>query len=906
MQSRQSFRSKQSRSRTKGRGSVPPLAAHCLQVVDLCLLGILFVAPLFFGGRHLLGRLVFIALASIAGVAWFIHQALLKQAQWTRTWANILGFAALLLVTVQVVPLALHSLGKIAPRNMSLLTLWNNGLRNNGVRAIPPLGEWRTLSLDPSSTKIALATLLAYVLLFITAAGRLRKVTDVERLLRGVALAAILMGGFGILQYFTSNGLYFWSYEYPFSTTSLAAKGSFTTKNHFAHFLVLGVGPLLAWVVLHLRHLRKNKNDPLSNARVSTTVTTLGLYAGLGIVALAVLLSFSRGGILVLMVASTITVAIFYRRGLLSSSYLYGLAMLGLVVVGLLSLSGYDRVAHRMGHFTSGSLEQLDNNEGRRKIWTANIEAIQAGSLFGSGAGTHREIYPVYFPQSPTLEHTHAENGYLQVATENGLLGIGLLVLMLLMVGSWCWQALRHAPSNQALILAGAVTASLMVSIIHSVVDFVWFIPACMSLTILLAACALRLAQLATAEHLPSTPSLSPWTRSRWIGLAATTACAAAWALSAIIGPAAASIHWDKYLLSSRENRHPTLRQSVSEPSAQDDPAHLQARTEAMIYHLQKTLTHNPLSGRAHLRLAGKNLQLFEQRQLVSDNSMSIDQIRDAAIASQFASAQALRKWLVQAFGENSRLLYRAHYHARQALRLCPLQGEGYLYLANLCFLEGHSTPAINAYLEQGLRVRPHSGRVLFEAGRQRLLLGQVEQGFGDWQKIYNETGPHQQKIIRLLAGQLPANGFLEFFAPGWSTLPTLWKQYRERGTPDDWQEILDYTAAVAEKSRAQQSSYQAAHIRHALGDMHQALSHPEQALIYFQQALKLSPNVYTFRRSLGRALLQAKQYPLAEPHLRWCLARKPGNESLQEELIQATKSRLTQTANTSLDPTHR
>jgi len=901
MQSRQFFRSKQSRSRTEGKGSAPPLAAHCLQIVDLCLLGILFVAPLFFGGRHLLGRLVFIALATTAGVAWLTHQALLKQAKWTQTWANVVGFAALVVVTLQVIPFALHSLEKMTPRNISLLTLWNSG-----VSAIPPLGEWRTLSLDPSSTKIALATLLAYVLLFITAAGRLQKIADVERLLRWVAMAAILMAGFGILQYFTSNGLYFWFYEYPFSTTLSATKGSFSTRNHFAHFLVLGVGPLLAWIVLQLRRVHKNKTNRHPTTEITTTATTISLHAGLGIVALAVLLSFSRGGILVLFIASTITVAIFYRRGLLSSSYLYGLAMLGLLVVGLLSLSGYDHVASRLGQVTSGSLEQIDSNEGRRKIWAANVAAIQAGSLFGSGAGTHREIYPVYFPQSPTREYTHAENGYLQIATENGLLGIGLLSITFLMVGSWCWQALRYATSNQALILAGAVTASLLVSVIHSVVDFVWFIPACMSLTILLAACALRLAQLATAELLPAKQSLSPWTRSRWIGLAATTACAAVWSFSTIIGPASASLHWDKYLLTSTDNRHHTLRLATGNTPSQDEAATQQASTEAMLYHLQKAVTHNPESARTHLRLAGKNLQLFGQRQQVADNNMSIDQIRDAAIASQFVSSQALQKWLAQAFGENSRLLYRAHFHARKALQLCPLQGEGYLYLANLCFLEGHSSKAIHAYIEQGLRVRPHSGRVLFEAGRQRLLLGQVEQGLGDWQQIYNDTGPHQKQIIGLLAGQLPAAGFLELFEPDWTTLQSLWKQYRKQGDPNDWQAILDYTATVAEKVRTQQSPYQAAHIQNALGNMHHALGQPEQALIYFQQALKISPNVYVFRHSLGRALLRAKKYSLAEPHLRWCLARNPENQSLQKELIQATKSRLPQTANTARDPTHR
>jgi len=903
MQSRQNFRSKQSRSRKQGGSGVSPLAAHCLQVVDLCLLGVLFLAPLFFGGRHLLGRLVFIVLASTAGVAWLTHQALLKRGKWTRTWANVLGLAAILLVVLQLVPLPTDWIEYLVPRNASLLALWNNG-------AVPHLGDWQTLSLTPSSTKIALATLIAYVLLFVTVAGRLRERADIERLIRMIALAVILMAGFGILQYFTSNGLYFWFYEYPYSTASHAAKGSFTTKNHFAHFLALGTGPLLAWIVLQLHHTGKQQTDRQTSGRFSSnkssSVLTIALHAGLVIVALAALLSFSRGGILALLIASTIAVAIFARRGLLSSSYLYGLAMLGLLVVGLLSLSGYDRVAHRLNDFASVSIERLDQNEGRRKIWAANVLAIQSGSLLGSGAGSHCEIYPIYFPKSPTVEYTHAENGYLQIGTENGFLGVGLLALAIMMVGSWCWQALRHASSKPGLALAGAVTASLAVSLIHSTVDFVWFIPSCMSLTILLAACALRLAQLATYDSSPSIQPSGYLLKSRWIGLTASAICAAVWALSTVLGPASASTHWDKYLLTSADKKQPTLSLLASDESLRIDAANRQARTKVMIYHLQNTLTRDPQSARAHLRLAGKYLQLFDQRQQVADNSMSVDQIREAAIASKFASSQILKQWLLKAFGENSQLLYRAHFHTRQALRLCPLQGEGYLYLANLCFLEGHATQAIDAYVQQSLQVRPHSGRVLFEAGRQRFLLGQVEQGFSDWQQIYHDTGPHQQQIVHLLTGQMPAAGFLELFEPGWSTLPLLWKQYRQRGSQQDWQAMIDYTTIFARKIRNQKNFFQAAYIHNALANMHRDLDHPEEYLNYVQKANAIAPNVYTFRRSLGRALLQAKQYPLAVPHLRWCLARRPEDRSLQRELIEAKKSRLPLTANTSQNPTHR
>ena len=236
-----------------------PLAALCLQIVDACLLGTLFLAPLFFGGRHLLGRFVFILLATVAAIAWFTRQALLKPSNTTRTWANALGLAMISLVALQLLPLPLQWLQQLAPRNTSLLTLWTPNANNQ-------LGLWQTLTLTPSSTKIALATLVAYVLLFMTTVGRLQQLADIQRLIRWIALAAILMAAFGILQYYTSNGLFLWFYQHPYSSTSGMAKGSFATPNHFAHFIVLGMGPLLAWIVLQLRnnHKKQANNPPIN------------------------------------------------------------------------------------------------------------------------------------------------------------------------------------------------------------------------------------------------------------------------------------------------------------------------------------------------------------------------------------------------------------------------------------------------------------------------------------------------------------------------------------------------------------------------------------------------------------------------------------------------------------------
>ena len=868
------------------------LAASCLQVVDVSLLGILFLAPLFFGGRHPLGRFVFILLASMAGIAWFTRQTLLMHSKWSSSWANVLGLVATLLLMLQLVPLPEQWLEQMAPRNTSLLPLWTNE-----ANSIAQLGVWQTLSLTPNSTKITLATLIAYVLLFVTTAGRLQAVSDIERMVRLIAFATILMSVFGILQYFTSNGLFFWFYEHPFTTTARAVKGSFTTRNHFAHFLVLGFGPLLAWIVLKASAGREKtfRRQPTSNR--SNTLTFISLCASLGVVALAVLLSLSRGGAMALAIVSTIVVVIYYRRGFVSDTYLYGLALLGLLVVGMLSISGYEKVAGRLDDFASGSLAELDNKEGRRKIWSANVAAIQEGSLFGSGAGSHREIYPTYLPESPTKEYTHAENGYLQIITENGLLGAGLLALAIAMVGSYCWQVLRNSSSRRVIILSGAVTASLVASAAHSFVDFVWFIPSCMSLTILLAACALRLAQHTAEDLSMSQPSVA-WSRVRWYCLTGTTACAASWAVASVFGPAMASIHWDRYLLRSIASKRGNYHQRVGATHQTDKTNDQHSHTEAMLYHLRNTLARNPQSSRAHLRLAGKYLQLFNQHQQVSDNAMSIDQIRDAALASQFISAEALQQWLLRAFGENSRLLYRAYYHAREALQLCPLQGEGYLYLANLCFLEGQTQGRIDAYVQQSLRVRPYDGDVLFEAGRQLMLSQQYGKALTLWKNIYPDEGTHQKHITDALVGRLhvPAASFIELFEPNWDTLRYVWKSYREHGSEKDCETLLHYANTAAQQKCPNEHPQKAANIWCSLAKMQTELGDTEAALISMQEAYRMAPSNYPIRRMLGQYLFQTRQFRQAELHLRWCMARRPDDTSLRNTLVQVTKSRMART----------
>jgi O-antigen ligase len=365
-----------------------------LQVVDLGLIGVICVAPFFFGGRHDLGRLVVVSLIALTAAAWFIRQALLKKAFWPRTNAYAILLLAAAMLVVQIVPLPAAWCGWLAPNTERLLPLWSS---DAGV--VGHMGNWQTLSLIPHETTKSLAMLLSYGLLFAVVTGRIQTVRDVRRILGWVAIAALAMSMFGVLQYFTSGDHFFWFYDHPHRSASQTLCGAFINRNHFAHFLVLGMGPLLAWL---LHGMKQASGAPTRKAQEVTPqrVVAGAIAAAVLIVALAALGSGSRGGAIVLVVATAVFVAIGWLRGVVDSRVVFSLAGMAAVVAFALALQGYGRVMERLDDLAEGSIEELDYNGIRRKVWSANVASIQDSPLVGTGAGSHREICPAYFTES--------------------------------------------------------------------------------------------------------------------------------------------------------------------------------------------------------------------------------------------------------------------------------------------------------------------------------------------------------------------------------------------------------------------------------------------------------------------------------------------------------------------------
>jgi tetratricopeptide (TPR) repeat protein/O-antigen ligase len=879
-----------------------PLADRLLLAVDAGVLGIVCVAPMFFGGRHDLGRLVFVALVAVTAFAWFVRQAILPAACRVRTAANSVLLAAVALVTLQLIPLPGDLLALVAPRNAELLPLWNAGAEPASF------GEWRSLSLIPQQTAKSLAMLISYGLLFVVVAQRIANTQDVWRILRAIAAASVVMAAFGLLQFYTSDGRFFWFFEHPYRSAAHCPLGSFVNRNHFAHFLVLGVGPLAAWLLQawesrHTDAHTTRTRSRLAAAGASLRATSLAahvasgaLVAALVLVLFAIFRSLSRGGAVALLVAASVLVGIYVVRRIVKPKFIVGLAFLAVLLVVVLSMSGqYERVVARLDDLTGGSLEIMDQNQARRKIWAANMAAIRAGWLTGSGAGSHREIYRAYLPESLNQEFTHAESGFLQIATENGIGGALLLTCGLGLCAAWGMACFRKSSTKEEVICFGAAAAGLAASAAHSLVDFVWYIPACMSVTIVLAACLLRLAQLSQPPAVTTIPRPNQMRRANWCIATALVAIAGAWCVRSFVGPGIAAVHWDRYLRASVAKTELARKQMADLVANRAVESAVDERllNDMMLGHLEQVVAADPNFARGQLQLAAKLMARFENQQQSAKNAIGLTQVREAAIGGGFASPDQRRAWLQRALGPNLTLLVRARAAAQSAVQLCPLQGEGYIYLAYLSFLDDGIGDHADALVAQALAVRPFDADVLYAVGEREFLAGNFASAVEAWQRSFIHPGPHQAKIVYYLAGHVPAAGFLETFHPDWFTLRDVWTRYRQIGQPADLRTVLDYATAAADRQTREANSIRPEFIWAWLAAMHADLGESDAALQCLERAYAAHPRQYSIRYQLGRALIDAGRFAEAEPHIRWCLARRPADGALKAAIDSINRYRL-------------
>ena len=211
--------------------------------------------------------------------------------------------------------------------------------------------------------------------------------------------------------------------------------------------------------------------------------------------------------------------------------------------------------------------------------------------------------------------------------------------------------------------------------------------------------------------------------------------------------------------------------------------------------------------------------------------------------------------------------------HVRKALALCPLEGRGYVHVAELSFLWTSDRAAERACVEQAMRVRPFDGPVLYAAANQAILAGNEPLWREYLKRAFRYGREQQQKIISDRVAAAPPDALpaviadiLHEFQPDLENADFLDKHLREpllaRAT--------DAVGAVSGRDGGSRGGRRgrrrdAARLWLTACDLHRQLHERRQGAPMRPQRLAVRSGEYEAHYELGLCLLGQSQFAEAE-----------------------------------------
>lgn len=373
------------------------------------------------------------------------------------TFPAILLGLFLLLILFQMIPLPAGLL-KILSSKTHALRLDLSPL--SFERKSPPSSLSFPLSFLPFITQIEFFKWFALILLFLFFLKWRGFEKGKSLLITVILFVGIFESLYGMTEFFTGH-----KHILHVEASSLlsSVSGTFINRNYFAGYLLMVI-PLATGYIFYRESLNEDISVGWYRRLSSLDGKTYFLVFGVILMILGLLFSASRMGILSLLLSFT-GVALFFRspargRRLSKSPLLIlGLALLWGVFIGL------DTVISRFFSVAEGF-------KNRWEIWANTLQIIKDFPLLGSGLGTFTQIFPAY--RSFHIEGliTHAENDFLQLTSEAGLVGMGLLTVAFLFLLYNAFSGIRQLSSEDPRRYIGiGGLVGILALLIHSTVE---------------------------------------------------------------------------------------------------------------------------------------------------------------------------------------------------------------------------------------------------------------------------------------------------------------------------------------------------------------------------------------------------------------------------------------------------
>jgi O-antigen ligase len=306
-----------------------------------------------------------------------------------------------------------------------------------------------------------------------------------------VTVNACALALFALIQALTWNGKIYGIRPSPIPHAWYTG-GPFVSYHHLAAYLNFGLGFALAFVMgagFAVASRSGGKVHRVGRHRISP----LALYAT-GLIMVGVIGSHSRGGFVAMAIAGTV-LALALRRQ--PPRVWIGMAVILLVTALLLFSIGSTSPIERLSTIWDAG---LDGFNGRSQIWLTGLRAWLAHRAWGVGLGCFPVgVAPFYQFARETL-FFHAENDYLEVLAEGGLLGFALGLLAFVSIARLGSRAYRHAPTTADRTIVVGGLFGLVALAVKACADFPLHIPGVAVTGLILCAYLTRIG-LDVSEH---------------------------------------------------------------------------------------------------------------------------------------------------------------------------------------------------------------------------------------------------------------------------------------------------------------------------------------------------------------------------------------------------------------------
>ncbi len=343
--------------------------------------------------------------------------------------------------------------GWLSPGVDAAYTQWLTGLEAAPAENSAAASGSRALSISPADTAHVAMILTLMLPLCWGASIVFHARSRLQMLLSAIAIAGASVAVLGFYRKLDPTAD-LWIFQ-----PKASSFGGFVNRNNAALMMNLGLAAslgLLSWRMMALHHIELDDPDFEFNdlfALVSDRDSLVGLLSGTACIA-GVLVNGSRGGLVAALFG--IVLAFGYvrpQRGLISLPIL--IVVLAISVVILITPMNLNLETIQRWELFSPDADTLQS-DGRLLHWQDGWQAAIAYLPGGSGVSTYAYAYLPYQDVSPGSWFEHADNFWLEMLVETGIVGVIVAVWLSVLL----FIAMNHLsysvdPLDQGLRVAG-------------------------------------------------------------------------------------------------------------------------------------------------------------------------------------------------------------------------------------------------------------------------------------------------------------------------------------------------------------------------------------------------------------------------------------------------------------------